>query len=90
MHLILTQPVGIQALPELMASLLSRLDEVVDAHGLIEVLLGIMPKCNRLVQQGILELLPEIVLEQDCEVGQWSCMLHVSYMTMHALSAQRL
>jgi len=28
-----------------------------------------MPKCYRPVQQGILELLPELVIEQDCEVS---------------------
>lgn len=45
-----------------------RLDEVVDAHQITSVLLDIMPKCSKSVQQGILELLPELVLEEDCEV----------------------
>ena len=48
--------------------MLFRLDEVVDPHSLTEILLEVMPTCNRPVQQGILELLPELVLEQDCEV----------------------
>ena len=48
--------------------MLFRLDEVVDPHSLTEILLEVMPTCNRPLQQGILELLPELVLEQDCEV----------------------
>ncbi len=49
--------------------LLFRLDEVVKPHELTETLLEVMPKCYRPVQQGILELLPELVIEQDCEVS---------------------
>lgn len=45
-----------------------RLDEVVDAHALITTLLQAMPKCKTSVQQGILELLPELVLEDHCQV----------------------
>ena len=45
-----------------------RLDEVFDAHTLTQVLLEVMPKCSRPTQQGILELLPELVLDSDCEV----------------------
>ena len=45
-----------------------RLDEVVDAHKITSTLLDVMPACSKSVQQGILELLPELVLEEDCEV----------------------
>lgn len=47
---------------------LCRLDEVVDAHTITSTLLDVMPKCSKSVQQGILELLPELVLEEDCQV----------------------
>ncbi len=53
----------------LKSRLLFRLDEVVKPHELTETLLEVMPKCYRPVQQGILELLPELVIEQDCEVS---------------------
>ena len=61
--------------------LLRRLDEVVDAHQITCTLLDVMPKCIKSVQQGILELLPELVLEEDCQVqadpqtimGLWAC-----------------
>jgi len=57
-------------LPHFLKScLLFRLDEVIRPHELTETLLEIMPKCYRPVQQGILELLPELVVEQDCEVS---------------------
>ena len=49
--------------------LLFRLDEVVQPHELTETLLEVLPTCCRPVQQGILELLPELVVEQDCEVS---------------------
>ena len=42
---------------------------MVKPHELTETLLEVMPKCYRPVQQGILELLPELVIEQDCEVS---------------------
>ena len=48
--------------------MLCRLGEVVDAHEITSTLLVVMPKCSKAVQQGILELLPELVLEQDCQV----------------------
>lgn len=47
---------------------LCRLDEVVEAHTITSTLLDVMPKCSKCVQQGILELLPELVLEEDCQV----------------------
>lgn len=47
---------------------LCRLDEVVDAHKITGTLLDVMPTCSKSVQQGVLELLPELVLEEDCQV----------------------
>ena len=48
--------------------LLHRLDEVVDARQITRTLLDVMPNCSKSMQQGILELLPELVLEEDCQV----------------------
>ena len=57
-----------RSLPALAASLTCRLDEVVDAHTLTLTLLEVMAQSNKSVQQGILDLLPEVILEEDCEV----------------------
>ncbi|KAA6418674.1 MAG: hypothetical protein FRX49_11327 [Trebouxia sp. A1-2] len=56
------------ALPQLVLGSLRWLDEVVQPHELTETLLEVLPTCCRPVQQGILELLPELVVEQDCEM----------------------
>lgn len=76
--------------------LLYRLDEVVDAHQITRTLLDVMPKCSKCVQQGILELLPELVLEEDCQVqpdlqtilglleGPYLCKPLMSACTLHA------
>lgn len=61
------------SLPMLAASLPCRLDEVVDAHALTLVLLEVMPHCSKSVQQGVLDLLPELVLEEGCEVTSHLC-----------------
>ncbi|KAL3132723.1 hypothetical protein ABBQ32_009229 [Trebouxia sp. C0010 RCD-2024] len=55
-------------LPGLILGSLRWLDEVVDTRRITSTLLDIMPKCSKWVQQGILELLPELVLEEDCQV----------------------
>ena len=54
-----------------------RLDEVVDAGKITSTLLDIMPKCSKQVQQGILELLPELVLEEDCQVQPCPMLNHI-------------
>ena len=71
-------------------ALLCRLDEVVDAHALTEVLLEVMPNCCRPVQQGILELLPELVLEQDCEVSHWPSSTQDQTHLTHCLYVSKL
>lgn len=46
-----------------------RLDTVVDASTVSGVVLKVMPACPKHVQQSMVDLLPELVPEQDCEAS---------------------